>query len=352
MSALLLYAAALSACVADPPTRHPAADRDTGHDTGGDTGDDSGDDSGAIDPDAELWIVQIDIDSLALGEAALVIGPDGRSLLIDVGNDSHAAAVEAAVDRYLGHAPDHVVLTHHHADHIGAIDELSFVPQGSLYWRGDVDLVEDSNAAEVAEVQAVGWPEVRVGGWASGPVEIDLGGGAVVRLLAVDGRSHDGQMCSVGDDENARSLLGTLSWGDFDYVFAGDLTGGGKDTPDCEAAYLGTELLPEADLLHLGHHGIDSATSDAWLDRVFPAGTTRNALVGANVAYGWAPDQAVIDRVVPHLGDGRLWVTRKGAFAGDDAKVVEAQGDVLVRVHGAATYAIEGGESATFAVVR
>jgi len=199
---------------------------------------------------------------------------------------------------------------------------------------------------------AAGWPEVIVGGWESGPVELDLGGGAQVRLLAVDGRSHDGRTCAVGDDENARSLLGVLSWGAFDYVFAGDLTGGGKDTPDCEGAYVGTALLPEADLLHLGHHGIDSATSDAWLDRVFPAGAHRNALVGANLAYGWAPDQAVIDRVVPHLGDGRLWVTRKGAFAGDDDKVVEAHGDVVVRVRGAETYEIEGGEAAAFAVVR
>ena len=170
-----------------------------------------------------------------------------------------------------------------------------------------------------------------------------------MRLLAVGGTAYDGRACPVGDDENARSVLGAVQWGDFDYVFGGDLTGGGKDTPDCEAAYDGLEWLPVADVLHLSHHGIESSTSQGWLDRVLPPGADRNAVVGANVAYGTAPDQAVVDRVTPHLGGGKLWVTRRGLLGGDGVSLVDAESDVLVRVVGGSRYSVHaGGQSGDY----
>ncbi len=330
----------LWACTAEERLRHPAATDDTA----------APEAAPELDPDAELWIIQLDIDSWSIGESTLVIGPDGSSVLIDVGNDSHADTIEAAVDAYLGHPPDYVLLTHQHADHIGAVDDLGFVPREALLWRGPVDLVDDSNEAEVEEVVATGWPERLIGGWDEGPLEIDLGG-ATMMLLAIDGVAYDGARCDVGDDENARSLLGTLRWGDFDYVFAGDLTGGGKDTPDCEAAYAELGLLPEADLLHLSHHGISSSSGDGWLDVVLPPGADRNAIVGANAAYALSPEQEVVDRVVPRLGDGRLWVSRAGVVSGTDEKLVVADSDVVVRVRGGCDYEIAGGEVREFEAV-
>jgi hypothetical protein len=80
-----------------------------------------------VGPDATLVIEQIGLSGM-MGEAALVVGPGGTSVLIDVGGDSHAAQVLEAVDRRLGQrVVDWVVITHYHFDHIGAFDKL-FVP--------------------------------------------------------------------------------------------------------------------------------------------------------------------------------------------------------------------------------
>ena len=53
-------------------------------------------------PEGELIIEQIYLPGAVSGESALIIGPDGTSVLIDVGNDSHQAEVREAVMRRIG----------------------------------------------------------------------------------------------------------------------------------------------------------------------------------------------------------------------------------------------------------
>ncbi|MDP7114833.1 MAG: MBL fold metallo-hydrolase [Myxococcota bacterium] len=82
---------------------------------------------GDVDPWApgELLIEQIGLTGEAIGEAALVVGPDGTTVLIDVGNDAHAGRVLGALERHGDSAAvDWVLLTHYHADHIGGFDKL------------------------------------------------------------------------------------------------------------------------------------------------------------------------------------------------------------------------------------
>lgn len=101
-----------------------------------------------------LWIEQIGLSDAALGEAALLVAEDGTSLLVDVGNDSHADEVVDAVDRAgLDGVVDYVLLTHLHADHIGAMDKLfgedgALAVEEAIVWRGPVH-TEDANAGEV-----------------------------------------------------------------------------------------------------------------------------------------------------------------------------------------------------------
>src|SRR6185295_6232739 len=69
----------------------------------------------------ELTIVQLDLPATSLGESALVVGPDGTTVLIDVGNGSH---VDDIFDALGTEAVDWVVLPHFHGDHIGAMPML------------------------------------------------------------------------------------------------------------------------------------------------------------------------------------------------------------------------------------
>jgi len=347
--------------------------------------------------EGELLIEQIDLPASAIGEAALVIGPDGTSVLIDVGNDSHDDEVRAALERHLGAARvDWVVLTHYHADHIGGFDDL-VVPEegddavaiaGGLVWRGRVELAEGgANRGEFTQVcewteqhpeQTVAlcvadepapcdptgagpWPAAHCDGL---PWTIVLGDGASLTLFGANGHTLDGDAVQQGDEpgerrddpgENARSLIGTVRYGDFTYVFAGDLTGGGKDTPDVEsfvaqhAAAWPAHPVPAGgvDVIQLSHHGISSSTTDPWVDWLLPDdGRTRHAVVGSNAAYPASPAQSVLDRIGARLGEGSIWVTRKGGLAGQHERLEIVRGAVSIRVgEGGGAYTVEAGEA-------
>jgi competence protein ComEC len=74
-----------------------------------------------------LDIYVIDVEG---GNATLFVAPSGESVLIDTGNGGQAAARDA--DRIMAAAKDaaltridHLITTHYHGDHFGAMSELT-----------------------------------------------------------------------------------------------------------------------------------------------------------------------------------------------------------------------------------
>jgi hypothetical protein len=112
----------------------------------------------------ELLVTQLDLESripppAGMGESAIIVGPDGTLVLVDIGNAMHADEVRATVkdlntnwlvpDR--GYAArealevDWIVLTHHHNDHMGAFANLMTGPNAltlkhGVIHRGFTDL--------------------------------------------------------------------------------------------------------------------------------------------------------------------------------------------------------------------
>lgn len=139
--------------------------------------------TGAMRPNfGELSIHQLDLPMglvPKLGEAAIIIGPDGTLTLIDIGNTKHGDEVREAVSalntKWLTPARGYpkkrnalevewVVLTHNHGDHMGAAGELLAgganvgktaleVTRGVVH-RGDVDLGDGANLKRWAELCA------------------------------------------------------------------------------------------------------------------------------------------------------------------------------------------------------
>jgi hypothetical protein len=361
-------------------------------------------------PGATVLVEQIGLSGAAMGESALLVGPDGTSVLIDIGGQALAKDVLAAIERRLGRrAVDWLIITHYHGDHIGAFEEL-FVPSPTnqnspvqilrgLIWRGPFDveasLVKDGAFEALCQWTRAAPPGVRVielcegerrpecgaGGagepWAArtcqglrlGNVErddddfaqglsfIELGDTARLTFFAVNGFAAAGEgIVNLAADglqlgtgavgfENSRSLAALVRWGAFDFVFAGDLTGGGKeDAPDVESLIArrgpsmleqrgGRRLFPTGalDLLHLSHHGTRSSTNQAWVDWLLPTdGRVRNALSGASNGYWGAPAQTVLDRVLPRLSGGAVWMTDASFGAGGGQRLRVLKSSVVV----------------------
>lgn len=318
----------------------------------------------------ELSIEQLHLSGFSTGESLLIVGPDGTSVLLDLGNDSHDDTVLATLDARLGgRAVDWVLITHLHEDHVGGADKLFEdagveVRQGLIH-RGPHDLDEsDTNPDSWAELCGLA-ETVPLVALCEGPVAatcditggggpwpatscdervLDLGGGATLAIVAVNGWAGGEQLVLPRDDENSRSLVAHLSFGDFDAVFGGDLTGGGKDTPDVESHVVAHAALPAegVDLLSLNHHGIDSSTNTTWLDALLPdRGDDRQVLVGAGQIYLSAPDQDVLDRIGGRVGLGAVWTPESGSLAGEHPRMCVADGSVRVVVTDGASYRVE-----------
>lgn len=257
-------------------------------------------DGGALAPDGprpgELTYWQLELPPGVLpfprtGEAAIVIGPDGTLVVIDVGNSNHDDEVRAAVRElntqwlvpargFRARAPlevDWIVLTHFHSDHIGAFDALTSgaeplsITHGVVH-RGFVDVGAATNANDFQAVctklrgplaaknvglctaapesactistraPASGCPGLLRGDLtradddaAMEPSFIPLGDGARLDLAGAGGFALQGRAVQAGpsfgvtdtNEENGRSVVGLISHGAFRLLFAGDLSGSG-----------------------------------------------------------------------------------------------------------------------------
>jgi len=240
----------------------------------------------------EVTIIQLRLNgSVKHGEAAIVVGPDGALVLLDVGNSNHSGEVREAVrslntrcltpeNGYTRERAalevDWVVLTHFHGDHAGGLEELLVddppleVTRGIVH-RGYTDvgsglnqgtfasvcrLLRDSHAdldvplcgaAVDAPCDADAWTTNHESIGCDGllsvaddddgrrPAHLDLGGDARLVFVAAAGFVSDGEAVAraptfgydENNEENARSLVGLVAHGPFRYHFGGDLTGEG-----------------------------------------------------------------------------------------------------------------------------
>jgi beta-lactamase superfamily II metal-dependent hydrolase len=404
-SALLLLAAA---CTVEPPSRgtDPRGGGDTR--TGGDTATTTPSDDDLPPPGdtdtgypcggpvegtlarlwpepGELYYQQIDLDgSLAIGEAALTVWPDGEIVVIDVGNDSHAATIRTALNQVIGEmntrgfsarsndTVDHIILTHHHSDHTDGLEDFlaSVTVSGRVVLRGYYDLVGVNDGTiekscgtlaaraglalplctgTAAPCDSAQWSGTYPPSGCSGTAANDLfafGAETGILVLAVDGYIGDanyedtyGPFLTENNGENARSLVGVLQHGPFRLLWNGDLTGGGSDTDPVEAFYV-SHLASVSDLgglgvdvLHAGHHGRNTSTSQTWADFLIPNdGKNRNVVMGISEAHYRSPYQEVLDVIFAanRLRDGRGWTTRIADLGQTHASLVDAAGGQIV----------------------
>ncbi len=210
------------------------------------------------------------------GDGAVVVAPGGCAALLDGGPTGSGTAIKTYL-RSIGVTQlSFAVVSHYHADHMGGIDEVDVgtdaVPIGTVYDRGGS---YSSTAFSQYQSHFSGKRSTVTLGqviWLCGEVKLTV--------VAVNGNG------TQYNDENSASVVVKISWGDFDAVVGGDLTGdSGKDMESRIAAAVGP-----VELYKVHHHGSRYSSNSTFLGAIAPKVSFIS--VGYDNSYGHPTPEA------------------------------------------------------------
>jgi beta-lactamase superfamily II metal-dependent hydrolase len=243
----------------------------------------------AFTPSGKLEIHYINVH---WGTSVLVIGPDGTTLLMDGGEIGRGNQDIVPYFMKIGLMPedglDYLLLSHQHCDHAGGLPEIinaGYDVRQKIYYNGSNTTSRCiQNFFAAAELTTAGPAEVIPVG-----TSIELGDYATALCVTVGGEVIAyGRVPRAEQEENDMSIAMLIQYGNFDYIFAGDL-GGGSDDFRCTGrrtnqvnveSYLAHTISANGsfpllstegvDVLHINHHGSESSTNSAYVNLLKP----------------------------------------------------------------------------------
>ncbi|WP_224366760.1 ComEC/Rec2 family competence protein [Hyalangium versicolor] len=246
-------------------------------------------------PDGKLHVYFLDVGQ---GDSALIVSPEGRTVLVDAGP---ASAVKHLINRLpelLAARLDTVVLTHPAPDHYGALDVVQKITD-------PVQLIEPQLPENPSEydglLTTMGSRQVAIFSPAPNPAKpqeltrIPLG--KDVELTVLWPRAPTEPLLTVssaGDAKSAQheanSIVLRLTYGKTSVLFAGDARA------ETEAALMKAGVELSSTVLKVGAHGADVATTEEFLQQVGPQAAIISVNAEAAKALG-VPAPATIERL-------------------------------------------------------
>jgi competence protein ComEC len=274
----------------------------------------------------QLGLYLIDVEG---GGATLFVSPSGESLLVDTGNGGANASRDAGritdAMRDAGVSEiDHLITTHWHGDHYGAMAELA----GRIPIRHFIDhgpTVESSESARrfLTDVYPTLYANARRTIVSPGD-RIELAGVEVTVLTAgkrvtdrpLQGAGRPNPYCAAhtpqaeDEGENAQSVGILLQLGDFRALHLGDLTWNTEFELMCPNDPIGS-----VDVWVVSHHGQPISNAPVLVHAIKP----RVAIMNNGTRKGGQPDAMSVIHSAPGLED--LWQLHFSLLSGQEYTV-------------------------------
>jgi competence protein ComEC len=273
-----------------------------------------------------LNIYVVDVEG---GNATLFVPPSGESVLIDTGNGGAAAARDA--DRIMAAVKDaglaqidHLITTHWHGDHFGAMAELAgriplrhFIDHGANVQPAPAidDFLQKTYPGLYAKARhTVAKPGDRIAVAGLDWRVVSAAGEVITTALPGAGRMNP--YCAsfkpqdVDPTENAQSVGSVVTFGRFRVAHLGDLTWNKEFDLMCPMNRIGT-----VDLFVVSHHGQPISNSAVLVHAIQP----RVAVMNNGTRKGGQPDAMRIIHSSPGLED--LWQLHFSMLSGQEYTV-------------------------------
>jgi len=279
--------------------------------------------------------LEIHILDVGQGASAFVRGPNGTRVLIDAGPFGTGNAVIRPYLASLGVFDlDWAIATHFDGDHIGGMDEVfngGYLPLQKVWDRGNTAVPSTNQVSQYLAAAGTKRQTPTLG------QRIDLGDGAYIECVALNGLTPLGQVSLAGADqqENGRSLATLISYGDFEAYIGGDLTAGGTTSPEgIPTANVEGPLaswLGQVEVVQASHHGSNTSSSVAVVNALDPAFVIYAA--GLDNDFGH-PTKTVTNRWNTTARSRAAWGTTEGDTSNGSGGWVSADGSFVLRTDG------------------
>lgn len=243
----------------------------------------------------------IDFLDVGQGDSILIRSPEGKTALIDAGPSRDAAY--QALRRKRIESLDMVIVTHHHSDHYGGMDQVirNLKPRYFLATNSPhttkmyLKLLQTVRDEGITSVQ----PTAR-------PRRIELGS-VVMTILP--------QPPETPDEENNNSIGIRLEYGGFVVIMTGD-------SEDDERKWWmshNPDLLKDCTILKLAHHGSRNGTDQRWLDLLQPEVAVASLATGNSYGHPHSETVSLLRRnqvpllrtdqrgTITIVSDGQTW---------------------------------------------
>lgn len=279
-------------------------------------------------PPASGKELRVHVLDVGQGDSILIVSPEGKTVLIDAGDEKNGKRVVEALRGYGVQQIDYFITTHTHPDHIGGAAEVFANFKVGMALHNDFPPPEAIAKAEAAPAKGADKkggkkqapPPAKSGGRQGKSLELptvkaynsfkgaveqtgtefkkaepeqkyDLGGGAILTVLApIPPFFTREQIASsrTGNESNANSIVVRLDYGEFSMLLTGDAEAQTEDR------LVGKETNLQATVLKVAHHGSRYATSENFLKRVQP----KAAIISVSEFNRYShPHQDVLNRL-------------------------------------------------------